>query len=101
MNHTYEAIKEIVEFHEELEEEGRMPRISRIALSLRLERVRLTTGLNLQVEYSGDPQRPRIFLDQGEKDIKALSPRATTTQLMMWLDGFIEAATLITKQHEK
>ncbi len=48
------------------------------------------TGLNLEIEWSGVPQRPRIF-NNGSAD---LSPRLSIKDLHLWIEAFEEGFTI-------
>lgn len=63
-----------------------MPRITRKELEHAVKGFREGTGLPIFVEYSGAPQRPRIFLPSGRE----LSPRGTVTEIYNWFDAFVQ-----------
>lgn len=48
------------------------------------ENLKKLTHLNLEIEWSGVPQRPRIF-NHGSAN---LSPRLSIKELHLWIEGF-------------
>ncbi len=52
------------------------------------ERLKRHTELNLEIEWSGDPHRPRIFRTSKSGDMGNFSPRLTLREMHLWIEAF-------------
>ena len=63
-------------------------RITRAHLLNDFEQLKTHLGLNLEIEWSGSPIRPRIFKVSDEDDISHLSPRLPIPEMHLWMEAF-------------
>jgi len=71
-----------------------MAKITKKNLEAKLSMVRQNTGLDLMIEFSGSPRKPRVFMDKGNGVLKELSPRMPVKDIYEWLDAFDIGYTL-------
>lgn len=69
-------------------------RITKKHLLEDFERLVKRSDLNLEIEWAGAPQRPRIHLTlpavlpSGPKEVSDLSPRLTVGDMHLWIEAF-------------